>query len=150
MTAIENQGSFNQISKLGQPKVQNSKYNQLSTRCWALRIVLTITLRCSFFRWENWAQNLRFSTIFLAKISLHDWKFTSQNRWIAGSESPWMQVVVRQDALRGISSRFQDSSETEFGKGSYVLGIATPFPSVRMPKFYLPLILIILSPMTVS
>lgn len=53
---------------------------------------------------------------FLAKISLHDWKFTSQNRWIAGSESPWMQVVVRQDALTGISSEFQDSSETEFEK----------------------------------
>lgn len=46
MTAIESQGSFNRISKLGQPMVQKSKYNQLSTRCWALRIVLTITLRC--------------------------------------------------------------------------------------------------------
>ena len=149
MTTIESQGSFNRISKLGQSLVQKSKCNQLSTRCWALRIVLTITRRCSFFRWENWAPSLWFSTIFLAKISLHDWKFISQNRWIAGSESPWMQVVVRQDALRGISSGFQDSSETEFEKGFHVLGMATHFPSIRMSKFYLPLILIILSPMSV-
>ena len=55
-----------------------------------------------------------------------------------------MQVVVRQDTLREISSRFQNSSETEFRKGSHVLGIAIPFPSVRMPKFYLPLILYLL------
>ena len=50
MTAIESRGSFEQMSKPGQPLGQNSKYNQLSTRCWALRIALMITLRCSFFR----------------------------------------------------------------------------------------------------
>lgn len=64
MTAIESRGSFKQISKPGQPLGQKSKYNQLSTRCWALRIVLMITLRCSFFRWKTWAQSLWFSTFF--------------------------------------------------------------------------------------
>lgn len=45
-------------------------------------------------------------------------KFTSPEQMNCGSESPWMQVVVRQDALTGISSEFQILSETEFEKGS--------------------------------